>query len=182
MYDRLWNPLKDTGKNIIVDSFQIEGYKVFEPGTIVRVSNDYDLFDDRVKSSEIKKVIEVVTKAKDVTFQFITKNPARYLEFGTYPKNVWVGLTAENHKDALLTRKLIMVDVKTRFIEFPNLNSSIYPSLNRIHWVSIIGGEHTKTYQVAAIVREANTHNVPVWMSDGITDAYGKTHKEYPKR
>lgn len=51
-----------------------------------------DLFGDWVKPEWIKTILDVVRRAPQHTFQFLTKNPARYRSF-EFPPNVWLGAT-----------------------------------------------------------------------------------------
>lgn len=53
-----------------------------------------EMFGFLVPRDLIGKVLEVVKKYPQHTYQFLTKNPIRYLEFN-FPKNVWLGTTIE---------------------------------------------------------------------------------------
>ena len=53
-----------------------------------------DLFGDWVSSEWISKIIDVARDNPQHTFQFLTKNPRRYLEF-EFPENCWLGATIE---------------------------------------------------------------------------------------
>ena len=52
-----------------------------------------DLFGDWVKEEWIKTTLDVVNRAPQHTFMFLTKNPARYWSFN-FPRNAWLGFTA----------------------------------------------------------------------------------------
>lgn len=54
-----------------------------------------DLFGEWVKKEWIEKVLIVAGQNPKHTFQFLTKNPKRYLEF-VFPNNCWLGTTIES--------------------------------------------------------------------------------------
>ena len=57
-----------------------------------------DLFGDWIHKDWIKWIISIVKRNPQHTFQFLTKNPKRYLEFD-FPNNCWLGTTITNRKD-----------------------------------------------------------------------------------
>ncbi len=67
--------------------------QVKKPGKIF-VGSMTDLFGDWVPSRWIDKVLKVVSENPHHTFQFLTKNPKRYLEFD-FPENCRLGMTAD---------------------------------------------------------------------------------------
>jgi len=71
--------------------------KRFRSGFIF-VSDMGDLFGDWVPKEWIEKVLKVVKETPKATFLFLTKNPARYLEFN-FPNNVILGATIETDID-----------------------------------------------------------------------------------
>ncbi len=68
-----------------------EAYKLKKPSKIF-VGSMADLFGDWVNVDWIKLVLEVAEDNPRHTFQFLTKNPKRYLEF-EFPENCWLGTT-----------------------------------------------------------------------------------------
>jgi protein gp37 len=70
-----------------------EPYNLKEPNKIF-VCSVADLFGDWVPGGWIDKVIEVAIDNPEHTFQFLTKNPKRYLEL-EFPENCWLGLTID---------------------------------------------------------------------------------------
>jgi protein gp37 len=58
-----------------------------------------DLFGDWVPVEWIEQIIETCVAAPDFDFLFLTKNPARYLDF-EFPKNCWLGATADRQRRA----------------------------------------------------------------------------------
>lgn len=57
-----------------------------------------DLFGDWIPKEWIEQVILTAEKNPQHTFQFLTKNPKRYSEFG-FPKHFWLGITITKDND-----------------------------------------------------------------------------------
>jgi len=70
--------------------------KVKKPSKIF-VCSMSDLFGKWVSQSWIEAVLKVVEQNPHHTFQFLTKNPRRYLDF-KFPENCWLGLTIDEVK------------------------------------------------------------------------------------
>lgn len=70
-----------------------EPYKLKKSSKIF-VGSMCDLFGDWIPDRWIKRVIKVAEENPRHTFQFLTKNPKRYLEFD-FPKNCWLGATID---------------------------------------------------------------------------------------
>lgn len=98
-------------------SLKIHRLKFVEPlywtkPRMVFVCSMSDLFHEDVPFKIIDFLINVMRKAGQHTFQVLTKRPERMLEFYTwkqthikhfdwkFPKNVWLGVTAENQEQA----------------------------------------------------------------------------------
>lgn len=75
-----------------------EPYNLKKPSKIF-VCSMADLFGDWVDYLRILQVIQVANDNPQHTFQFLTKNPKRYLEFD-FPKNCWLGITITNSQEA----------------------------------------------------------------------------------
>ena len=58
-----------------------------------------DLWGEWVPNEWIEEVLKVVKKCPQHTFQFLTKNPQRYLDFEPLPDNSWAGTTVTSNKD-----------------------------------------------------------------------------------
>ncbi len=124
------------------------------------------------------------------TFLFLTKNPSRYQEF-TFPENCWLGATTDTTNRATSSTfdlwDLKQVDpppIKT-FISAEPLRQDIseYVDYNAVDWI-IIGGLNRNGKPVPAenggtsitwvmnLIREADKNNVPVFVKDGLCEAY----------
>lgn len=73
-----------------------EPYKLKKPSKIF-VGSMCDLFGDWIGDDWMEPIMSVVNNNPQHTFQFLTKNPKRYLEFD-FPKNCWLGTTITNGK------------------------------------------------------------------------------------
>lgn len=81
-------------------------YKLKSPSKIF-VCSMADLFGRWVSNDWINKILKVVKENPQHTFQFLTKNSRRYLDF-KFPKNCWLGLTIDKVKNDTNTKVNIM--------------------------------------------------------------------------
>ena len=56
------------------------------------VSDMGDLFGEWIPNDWVGRVLDIVRRCPQHTFQFLTKNPSRYEDF-SFPKNCWLGTT-----------------------------------------------------------------------------------------
>ncbi len=124
--DALDEPLKWTKRNMIF------------------VCSMGDLFHEDVPDAYIKRVFHVMNKAKQHTFQVLTKRSSRLPEIAKslkWSNNIWLGVTVESSKYQHRINDLKMVPAKIKFLSLEPLLSDL-PSLNLdgIDWV-IVGGE-----------------------------------------
>jgi protein gp37 len=90
--------------------------KVQKPSKIF-VCSMADLFGDWVPWEWIKRVLSAAHMNPQHTFQFLTKNPARYQEFNPWPDNCWLGTTVTNQEDAdARVPELLKAQAKVRFV------------------------------------------------------------------
>jgi len=52
------------------------------------------MFESQIPNCEIENILKVVRNNPQHTFQFLTKNPKRYLDFD-FPENCWLGTTVD---------------------------------------------------------------------------------------
>lgn len=119
MYDRFkWNP-KIRFKPEVLDKIK----NIKKPSKIF-VGSTHDLFGEWVPKEWIDKIIKVAVDNPKQTFQFLTKNPQRYLEF-KFPKNCWLGFTIDKIKNDTNTKvnlmKIKSFDGNYTFISFEPL-------------------------------------------------------------
>ena len=111
------------------------------------VNSMSDLFHPDVPDSFIEQVFDVMNRARQHTFQVLTKRPQamarwadRWYPFGMAP-NVWLGTSIESDSYTFRANYLRLVPESTRFLSLEPLLGPL-PSLDLagIDWV-IVGGE-----------------------------------------
>lgn len=96
-----------------------EPSKLRKPSKIF-VCSMADLFGDWVPYRWIEYVIEMTEENPQHTFQFLTKNPKRYLEFH-FPQNCWLGITIDVVNQARLNYLKENKEYNYKFISFEPL-------------------------------------------------------------
>jgi protein gp37 len=93
-----------------------------------------DLFHEAVPRKTIEMVLDICRRASMHTFQLLTKRADRLVRGFEFPKNVWVGVTAEN-QDAWDSRTpfLRQVAATVRFVSLEPLLSDI--EMGDIQWL-----------------------------------------------
>ena len=82
--------------------------RLVEPSRLKKPSKIFvcsmaDLFGDWVKICWLQSILCVAVRNPQHTFQFLTKNPKRYLEF-RFSKNCWLGTTVTNNEGSEVER------------------------------------------------------------------------------
>lgn len=100
-----------------------------------------DMMGEWIIHEQIESVIKMMEKHPEHTFQILTKNPKRYLEFH-FPENVWLGTTIDGN---IRLHNLSWLRGKENklFVSFEPLLERLNPEqyvLSGINWV-IIGGK-----------------------------------------
>ena len=159
--------------------------KIKKPQKIFVVSMG-DLFGDWVPKKWIYSVIEIAEKCPQHIFQFLTKNPKRYLEFN-YPKNCWLGATATNLVEWKIAVKVFwdlgLRKAENRRLHFiscePLLGKILelgYPTrYEAIDWL-IIGGlsgsekkrEAVRKDEAEVLIKWAQNLEIPVFVKDNL--------------
>lgn len=113
------------------------------PRTIF-VNSMSDLFHERIPTSFIAEVFDVMVEADQHVFQVLTKRPDRVLEIASelsWPSNVWMGVSIENRRFIHRADLLREVPAAVRFISAePLLGPLEGLDLEAIDWL-IAGGE-----------------------------------------
>jgi protein gp37 len=103
-----------------------------------------DLFHENIPASFIAEVFEVMVRAKQHTFQVLTKRNKRLAELAPdlpWPDNVWMGVTIENRRFVHRADDLRCVPAAVRFISAESLLGPLEGlDLMDIDWL-ISGGE-----------------------------------------
>jgi protein gp37 len=113
--------------------------------TVYFVNSMSDLFHERVPAPYIDRVLEVIRRTPQHTYQILTKRAARMSRyFGTeaVPDNAWLGVSVENRKHGVPRIDYLReTRARIRFLSVEPLLEDVGPlDLHDIHWV-IVGGE-----------------------------------------
>jgi protein gp37 len=111
---------------------------------IVFVNSMSDLFHEDIPDEYVAEVFDVMVRAKQHTFQILTKRHERLAELAPalpWPPNVWMGTTIENRRFVHRADSLREVPAAVRFISAePLLGPLEGLDLEGIDWL-IAGGE-----------------------------------------
>lgn len=103
-----------------------------------------DLFHEDVPFDFIQRVFNVMSPARQHSFQVLTKRAERLEELAKrlpWPSNVWVGVSVESADYVCRIDHLRQVPASTRFVSFEPLLADVGElDLNGVHW-AIVGGE-----------------------------------------
>ena len=153
-----------------------------EPSKIF-VGSSGDMWGDWVPAEWINRVLDVVENNPDHTFQFLTKNPKRYVEF-ELPKNGWYGTTddgTDRTKDNIF--ELTNISYRTTFISFEPLLERVEFFDPLMDWI-IIGANSNKGAKrppiawADSLIIHAQLFDIPVWVKDNY--GYPLKTKEFP--
>ncbi|MFP1677844.1 DUF5131 family protein [Alloalcanivorax sp. C16-2] len=174
--------------------------------TVYFVNSMSDLFHEDVPDQYIDRVMEVITKTPQHTYQILTKRAERirdYYSSRPVPPNVWLGVSVEDRKYGLpRIPHLRGVAAKVRFLSVEPLLEDLGEfDLSGIDWV-IVGGESghkarpMKMEWVRNVQAQCDTAQVPfffkqwgVWGEDGVKRSKkangrlldGQLYDEYPR-
>ena len=115
--------------------------------TMYFVCSMSDLFQDHVPFDFVDRVMDVIERTPQHTYQILTKR-AGYMHIyfsrrGSVPKNAWLGVSVENTVHGLPRIEYLRgIEAPVRFLSCEPLLEDISRRLNLagIHWV-IVGGE-----------------------------------------
>ena len=111
---------------------------------LIFVNSMSDLFHEDVPFDFIQKVFAVMVRARQHSFQVLTKRAERLEELARklpWPSNVWIGVSVESADYAYRIDHLRRVPAATRFVSFEPLLADVGElDLTDIHW-AIVGGE-----------------------------------------
>jgi len=161
-------------------------YRLNDPAEIKTPKNIFvcsmaDLFGDFIPDEWIQKVLNACKEAPQHRYLFLTKNPARYLEFqDVLPKddNFWYGTTITTQNDDYLQSYN-----HNTFLSIEPLQEAFYRNVEFIvvGWV-IIGAETgnrknkiiPKKGWIENIVERCDVQGIPVFMKDSLADIWGE--------
>lgn len=143
-----------------------------------------DLFGEWVNSEWIEKVLDIARLCKQHTFQFLTKNPERYLQF-EFSNNCWLGASATDQ--AMYDRAMNVFDELDASVKY----LSCEPLLDKIElskpvdWLIIGACSYPKKSQpeqewVLGMIRVAQSHEIPVFLKPNLEVVDHTLLKEFP--
>lgn len=154
--------------------------------SLIFVGSSGDMWGDFIPRDWIRYVLNICSFTPQHLYQFLTKNPKRYLEFAPI-SNCWHGTTddgTERTKNNI--RDLVFaVSASRRFVSFEPLLNAIEPDLTGIQWV-IIGANSNKNAErppkkwADTIIDLAWKKDIPVFMKDNY--GYNQRIKEMPEQ
>lgn len=111
---------------------------------MIFVNSMSDLFHELVPEDTILELFEIMNKAKQHTFQVLTKRADRLLELSPrifWSPNIWMGVSVENRDVLPRVDRLKKTGAMVKFISAEPLLESISSiDLDGINWL-IVGGE-----------------------------------------
>jgi len=114
------------------------------------VNSMSDLFHDAVPDDYIRRVFDVMVKARWHVFQVLTKRSSRLADLARHlpwPSNIWQGVSVENEDYVSRVADLLKVPAAVRFLSVePLLGPIDHLPLRDIDWV-IVGGESGHGYR-----------------------------------
>lgn len=156
----------------------LEPHKVKKPSTIFICSMG-EVFGDFIPVRWIYWILQTCEDCPQHTFQILTKNPNRAMEF-TFPDNVWLGVTVTSELDWPRVSQLLRSDAKLKFISFEPLLEDVFGSsrLGVFHgfpymdWV-IIGARTQPSLKpdhdwVYNIIDRARHEGIPVFIKNNL--------------
>lgn len=110
---------------------------------VIFACNMGDIMHHDVLDADIIKAIEIIKRTPQHIYIILTKRAERLKNFGVWPDNVWLGVTAENQEQAdKRIPQLMQAQASNKIISIEPMLSEIDLSrwVGRINWV-ICGGE-----------------------------------------
>ena len=151
-------------------------YRLDEPSKLSKPAKIFvcsmgDMMGAWVPDKWILQVLNIIEQNPQHTFQLLTKNPKRYLEF-EFPKNAWCGTSIES-QDKLHRLDIIkQVQAKVRFVSIEPLLSDIDANFDDIQWLIIGGMTGPKAIKPQKVWIEnllAQADGLPVFLKDNLS-------------
>ena len=162
-----------------------EPSKVKKPSKIF-VGDMCDLFGEWVPREWIDAVLESVKQAPQHTYQFLTKNLGRYLEF-EFSDNCWLGTTIEMETE--INRALPLRCLSDHNIAFASHEPLLSPMPLDLAFDWIIVGEITDNpaheshkyvkFWAEDLIKRAEENHIPVFVKNALGAIFPQ--REFPK-
>lgn len=171
---------------------------VGKKGRNVFVCSMADLFGKWVPDEWIKEVFAACEKAPQHNYLFLTKNPARYEEYGVKAFsasgifNLWYGMSVTTEKELGKTWMLpeychTFISIEPILEDFNIVNGDL--RLSDLEWV-IIGAETGRRKDkvvperkwIEDIAKECERNGIPIFMKSSLADIWGEPLiQEFPE-
>lgn len=171
---------------------------VGKKGRNVFVCSMADLFGRWVPDDWIQEVFEACEKAPQHNYLFLTKNPARYEEYGVKAFsasgifNLWYGMSVTTEKELGKTWMLpeychTFISIEPILEDFNIVNGDL--RLSDLEWV-IIGAETGRRKDkvvperkwIEDIAKECERNGIPIFMKSSLADIWGEPLiQEFPE-
>lgn len=144
-----------------------------------------DLFGDWVPEKWVESVLDIARECPQHTFQFLTKNPERYLDFD-FPDNCWLGTSVDGRDfktDHERTKIMEHVDATVRFLSVEPILGNVESNISFAHFNWVIIGAQTgpdakapKDWWIQAIMKN---YRGPIFLKDNLN--WLEKIQEWPK-
>lgn len=196
--------LNETGKPLVYPfGFEptFHRYRMNVPDKLKMGNNIFvgamsDIFGSCVPSDWIKEILDICVTNHIHNYLFLTKNPARYMEYGVPAgfDNIWYGTTVTKGEE--LVRCTFLPEGCKTFVSLEPLLGDLslmdnYGMLQRVNWI-IIGAETGRRKDkvvpeqdwIRRIVIIADANNIPVFMKDSLIPIIGKEgmRRDFPEQ
>jgi len=155
------------------------------PSKIFVVSSG-DMWGAWIPKPWIMAVLGACDVALQHTFQFLTKNPRRYIDFYPLLGNAWYGTTVDGTPKTEKNCEILSstLSARVKFISFEPLLAPVVPDLKNIDWI-IIGADSNRGARkppdewADILIGIARKNGCAVWVKDNYR--YHTRIKEFPK-
>lgn len=160
-------------------------HKLKKPSKIF-VGSSGDMWGKWVERGHIQSVLESCEQAPRHTFQFLTKNPMKYMEFPQID-NAWYGTTCDGTERTKRNIGDLVLSCQrcrpVRFVSFEPLLAPVNPDLFGISWIIIgansnPGAEKPPIEWAYHLISLAQEKGIPVFVKDNY--GYPDRIKEMP--
>jgi protein gp37 len=161
-----------------------EPYKVRKSSKIFVVDTG-DLFGSWVPREWIEKVLQVAVDNPHHTFQFLTKNPERMMDFN-FPQNAWAGTSINTNSDKSRANTIKKVDATVSWISIEPLRGPVEFDFSGLQWI-VIGAQTGRNAVIPQdnwidnILENADNLSIPVFMKFNLRPHYsGNLVQNFP--
>lgn len=144
-----------------------------------------DLFGHWVPEDWIDQVLDIVQMCPQHIFQFLTKNPKRYLDF-KFPDNAWVGTSINTAADKQRVEIIKKVPATVRYLSIePLLGPMNDINFEGLQWI-IVGAQTgpkapaPQPEWVDDIVKRASNLGISVFIKENLRPYCQHTKQEFP--